>query len=321
MKSLILLKGVQVENANAIAGHTYGFPALTHFLGYTHALSRALQSRLGLTLGGCAIVCHDHQVQSHQPGGWGDHVFALTRNPLTKEGNTAAFIEEGRMQLNVSLVIACDFNEYDLDQTAESKEEAINLFCDSVRELALMRKLAGGTITGLQSVQFHVLPEQFDERSIWMKKFMRRLLPGFLLQDATEQLREHFSTLKKTDENTELLDAWLEFMSYKQISVEKPSTKSGDNTTNVVWERVPSPGAGWCVPLALGYRAISALYKPGEVARTRDQTTPFRFAELAYGLGRWVSPHRFESIEPFIWRYHHENEWYLCQQIQNSITN
>jgi CRISPR-associated protein Csy2 len=40
MSSLILLRRVRVENANAIAGLTYGFPAITHFLGFSHALSR-----------------------------------------------------------------------------------------------------------------------------------------------------------------------------------------------------------------------------------------------------------------------------------------
>ncbi|HHH1607741.1 TPA: type I-F CRISPR-associated protein Csy2, partial [Yersinia enterocolitica] len=39
MSYLIVLRHVQVENANAISGLTYGFPAMTHFLGYTHALS------------------------------------------------------------------------------------------------------------------------------------------------------------------------------------------------------------------------------------------------------------------------------------------
>jgi CRISPR-associated protein Csy2 len=34
MSSLILLRRMKVENANAIAGLTYGFPAITHFLGF-----------------------------------------------------------------------------------------------------------------------------------------------------------------------------------------------------------------------------------------------------------------------------------------------
>jgi CRISPR-associated protein Csy2 len=55
MSSLILLRRVRVENANAIAGLTYGFPAITHFLGFSHALSRRLTETHGLRIDGCAV--------------------------------------------------------------------------------------------------------------------------------------------------------------------------------------------------------------------------------------------------------------------------
>ena len=72
MKSLLLLRQVEVENANAINGLTYGFPAISHFLGFTHALSRKLDAAHGLTLGGCAVICHQHQLQAYQPDDHGD---------------------------------------------------------------------------------------------------------------------------------------------------------------------------------------------------------------------------------------------------------
>src|SRR5687767_14223913 len=103
MKALLTIRNICVDNANAIAGLTYGFPAVSHFLGFTHALSRKLTRKLGVALGGCAVVCHSHKVQAYQPSGWGDYVFALTRNPLTKEGDTAPFNEEGRMHMEVTL--------------------------------------------------------------------------------------------------------------------------------------------------------------------------------------------------------------------------
>ena len=41
----LLLKRIHIENANAISSPiTYGFPAITGFLGAVHALSRRLQS-------------------------------------------------------------------------------------------------------------------------------------------------------------------------------------------------------------------------------------------------------------------------------------
>ncbi len=45
MKGLLLLDRIEVQNANAAAGMTWGFPALTQFLGFTHALSRWQQAK------------------------------------------------------------------------------------------------------------------------------------------------------------------------------------------------------------------------------------------------------------------------------------
>ena len=42
MKQYILLDRLKVQNANAISGFTWGFPSITHFLGFTHNLQRKL---------------------------------------------------------------------------------------------------------------------------------------------------------------------------------------------------------------------------------------------------------------------------------------
>jgi CRISPR-associated protein Csy2 len=36
MNQYILIERIKVQNANAIAGFTWGFPAITHFLGFVH---------------------------------------------------------------------------------------------------------------------------------------------------------------------------------------------------------------------------------------------------------------------------------------------
>ncbi len=104
MSYLLLLPHIRIENANAVAGLTWGFPAITHFLGYVHALSRRV-SEFGVSFTGCAVINHEHHIQAYSSGR--DYQFALTRNPLTKEGKTAAFNEEGRMHLTVSLLVEC----------------------------------------------------------------------------------------------------------------------------------------------------------------------------------------------------------------------
>lgn len=95
MSYLIVLPHVQVENANAISGLTYGFPAITHFLGFTHALSRQVQQSHGLQFTGCGVVCHRQQIQAYQASERGDHYFALTRIPLTKKRKLHLSMKKG----------------------------------------------------------------------------------------------------------------------------------------------------------------------------------------------------------------------------------
>ena len=62
-----------------------------------HALERRLNA-MGkrLRFGGVGIVCHQFDPQVFQPPGRRTQVFCLTRNPVDKDGNTSAIVEEGR---------------------------------------------------------------------------------------------------------------------------------------------------------------------------------------------------------------------------------
>lgn len=314
MKSLLLLRNIKVENAIAIAGLTYGFPPITAFLGFVHALSRKLKQEQGLALGGVAVICHDHQVHAHRPGERGDYVFALTRNPLTKEGKTPAFVEEGRMSLVVSLLIECDFTIEDVDYGTGSNDEDLEKLLQFVETKVLTQRLAGGTIVDVDTVRFEQLEDDNDKRRQQVRRVLFRSLPGFALVDRSSLLEEHFKQIQATNPNAELMDAWLDYSALKREAVavahpdEQPTAEH-----KAEWKYVPKPSAGWLVPIAVGYKAISPLYQNSEVERTRDGETPFRFAELAYGLGQWLSPHRIENIEDLLWRYQPDDEWYLCK--------
>lgn len=50
MSYLLLLPHIRIENANAVSGLTWGFPSMTHFLGYVHALSRKVVDEFGVVL-------------------------------------------------------------------------------------------------------------------------------------------------------------------------------------------------------------------------------------------------------------------------------
>ena len=307
MDALLILRNIRVENANAVAGLTWGFPAISNFLGFVHALSRRLPADLGLQLEGCGVICHNQQIQSYQPRGWGDHVFALTRNPLTREEKSPAFNEEGRMHMTVSLLIPV-VGMLEADSDPKELEKMIE-------QLALSQRLAGGTIISIKSVEYREPPEDAEGLQKFERQQLRKLLPGFALVQRSNLLAEHMQQCLEQDTKAEPLDAWLAFSAIK-FRAERPEGDA-DEQTPAEWHYVPKPGGGWLVPMATGYRGISELYDPGTVARSRDSTTLFRFVESVYSVGEWLSPHRVAKLNDLIWRYCAEAEsgWYLCRNL------
>lgn len=323
MKSLITLSHLKVENANAIAGLTYGFPAITNFLGFTHALSRKLKISHNVSLGGCAVICHQQQIQLQKTSNWGDSIFCLTRNPLTKESKTAGFNEEGRMHMTISLLIECDFDELDLDDSSS----VVSDFENHIKQQLLQQRLAGGTIIDVNKVEFKAVPEDSKDLQNFTRREMFKLLPGFVLVERRELLAEHVKKCKEKNPAAEMLDAWLDFATLKyQASAKLEKNEALSEKTKSDWERIPKPGKGWLVPITTGYCAISELYDSEQVAQTRDQGTPFRFVEAAYSVGQWLSPHHIKELSHIFWRYDAQPEegWYLCKnnyKHESKLTN
>jgi len=302
MEAIIVIRNIAVENANAIAGQTWGFPTISNFLGYTHALQRRLpkKSKLDiadLKLGGCGVICHQHESHAYQAAGYSEYIFSLTRNPLTKEAKSPSFVEEGRMNMTVSLVIAID------EFPALNEELEIPQLEQEIKQLALSQRLAGGTITSISSVKIKVVPDGTSAQEKQANYWLRTLLPGFALVSRTDLLTEQ-TELFSESENPEL-NAWLD-----------ASTLHIDADKKVK----PKSYSGWIKPIPVGYKAISPLYSAGEVSRSRDNETPVCFVETIYSLGEWVSPHRIKRFEDLMWSYATEssNAHYLCNNFYQS---
>lgn len=309
MSSYITLSNIQVQSANCVAGITYGFPAITSFLGFVRALSRKLQKSHGITLDGCAVIAHQHQLLTYKTDKFSDSYFSQTKNPASGQyqqkniGTTPPVIEEGKMHFTSSLLIECqgfsgtDDDKYNLEQY--------------IKNLCLTHRLAGGVITDI----IEVIYENIQNESAF-HTCRRRLLPGFILMDQSHYLTEHLSTLQKENSNAEMLDAWLDFCAVKyQAEAQLEEGGMLSNKTKAVWKKIKNPDKGFLVPITTGYQAISDLYLPDVVKNTRDNETSFCFTEAIYGIGEWLSPHRLKNLECSIWRYYHEDErYYLCKQ-------
>lgn len=302
MSQYLLLKKIDVQNANTIAGLTYGFPAITNFLGFAHALSRKLSTELPISLGGVTVVSHKHDVHARQPKGWGDYVFALTRNPLTQKGDTAPINEEGRMFMQVSLLIEMNGIVAGDKLTTQSLMNKVTHWVPTMR-------LAGGQILNVE--HYELLNSEDEQRNA-----LRRLMPGFVLIDRHEYLKEHFVALQKINEDYSLMDAWCDFAALKYSAKplnEDVPLEDDEKKQKATWEYQPKPHSGYLVPISTGYCAISKKFEAGEVANVRDATVPVVFAETAYSVGEWMSIHRIQNVHQGIWRYQADHPWYIAK--------
>jgi CRISPR-associated protein Csy2 len=283
---VLVLPRLRVQNANAMAGPlSWGFPAPTAFTGFAHALQRHLSEQLPLGFGGVGIVCHGFEAQTSQPAGKRTHVFCLTRNPVGKDGSAPSLVEEGRVHLDVTLLLPVRdkiSDDYDGQQLAAKA-------LDIVQGM----RLAGGSILALRRNKAQTwwgLAENFNDQRLIYQKLRRRLLPGFALVPRGDLLQKHLADMQ-TKAPANALDALLDLC---RINIE-PGPALPDEPDKAEWQ-IGKRRPGWLVPLPVGYAGISELYQPGEVANARDGETPFRFVEALYSLGEWVSPHRIESL-------------------------
>lgn len=313
MSQYIVLKNIRVQNANAVAGFTWGYPAITHFLGFTHALSRKLKSEYQIWLTGCGVVSHDYQIHVYQP--YRDFEFIQQKCPAKgKKPVNPPIVEEGKMNLTVSLLISVD-NDFGFSGSDADRSH----FENYVKTLCYQHKLAGGTILDIQSVSLY---SDGDNQNDTLNKVKRDLMPGFVLMDRSRYLEEHFTLMQKDNKDAELLDAWLDFSAIKYEAV--PILKEGEEitkNTKAEWEIQPRPFNGWLVPIMTGYKAISVVYEAGEVENVRDPIVPACFVESVHSIGEWLGAYRLKQLSDCIWQYTYDDGWYLCQQVDISQTN
>lgn len=313
MSQYIVLNRISIQNANCIAGFTWGFPAITHFLGFTHALHRKLEEDFSIGLSGCAVICHDYQVHGYRPKPYSDFQFIQSKNPPYlrhhKKESNPPIIEEGKMNLTISLVL-------ELDRELVGTTGFTNSFKEKLVEQCLKNKLAGGVVLFTTSDDVSILSSSTEDDKKKMNHQIKRLLmPGFVLMDRSDALAKHYDTLITKNGDTELLDAWLDFSALKYKATPLPESKNEkiDKNTKAKWELL-EPATGWMVPIMTGYKAISIVYPPREVENARDSEVPVCFVEAVHSIGEWKGVHRLKDISEAIWRYDVENEWYLCKQ-------
>lgn len=291
---LLVLPHLHVQNANAISSPlTHGFPSMTAFLGLMWALERKTRKRgLPLAFKAVGVICHDHHEQTSD-GGF-IKTFRLTRNPIGKDGSTAAIVEEGRTHLDVSFAFALRAPEWSLE--AQVRDLA------TVAELIAGMRIAGGTLNppGDPRSRRHApwitdFTGTADDQTQAFRKLRARLLPGWALVARDDLLNARLAALQRDQPDTSRLDAWL------SLARTDWHYQSGADGGAGKWISNRPKGSGWIVPIPVGYGALGALHPAGSVANARDATTPFRFVESLYSVGEWIGPHHLANPQELLW--------------------
>ncbi|MBN8893655.1 MAG: type I-F CRISPR-associated protein Csy2 [Rhodanobacter sp.] len=302
---LLVLPHLKVHNANAVSSPlTHGFPSITAFLGLMWALERKTRAAgLDLEFGAVGVVCHDRQEQTTE-GGFVKS-FRLTRNPIQrdierklidKDGRAAmpAIVEEGRIHLDLSMVLAVNAGAWDRDAQQHDLETILDL-------LQGMR-IAGGTLLpATQAAASRHRPwlanftGDSDDQAREFRKLRARLLPGSALVARDDLIDSRLDELRKQSPQATRLDAWL---SLSRINWHYDAKA---NEGNGGWQNDRKKGSGWVVPIPVGYGALGELHDAGTVAHARDATTPFRFVESLYSMGEWIGPHRLHAPQDLLW--------------------
>ncbi|MCK9510310.1 MAG: type I-F CRISPR-associated protein Csy2 [Pigmentiphaga sp.] len=297
-QGLLILPYLRIQNANAISSPmTHGFPSLTAFLGLMWALDRKLAAAgIPLVPEKIGVICHGYEEQVND--GY-VRTFRLTRNPVDKDGSTAAIVEEGRIHLDITLVFQVDGGDAASENHLlfQESDERRREVAWQVRDIVGSMRVAGGTVLppGKRAQpQILAWPDTPEEQAKEFRKLRRRWLPGFALVSRDDLLQRHWQTLREREPASTVLDAWLDLSRFNYRS-------ERDEQGKVEWKHDRPAGGGWIVPIPAGYAALSPLYEGGKVANARDGKTPFRFVEGVYSIGQWISPHRLRQVQDLFW--------------------
>lgn len=297
---LLIVPRVRVQNANAISSPmTWGFPAMSAFIGLMQALERKLDGRLPLLFDSVGVICHHHDAQVTD--GY-QRAFRLTRNPVNERGETAAIVEEGRIHLDITLIFGVSgYSEDGQPNPVQDDRPQRQQIAREIANLLGSMRIAGGSVFLDPQHQPLLVPlVQGEKRSKQFQRLRRRWMPGFALVSRDDLLNAHLQRLQAENPDADLLDAWLD-LSRLNLRAQETRPASESQPAKVEWRAQRVVPNGWLVPIPVGYGALGPLQPAGSVASARDGHTPLRFVESLYSIGQWLSPHRLRDVDDLLW--------------------
>lgn len=302
----IVFDRVRILGANAVSSPlTYGFPSIGGFLGAIHALQRSLPEDCPLRLGGVMIANHECSPHLFRSSKYSDATFIQTRNPIKENGKTAPIIEEGKVDLLVSLVVEVLTGEQII------YPNQMKTYTQILQDKLFERRIAGGSILEIGEVKWFSADKK--------ESVLATLLPAYVLLNADDIFLEiiedesfnHAMQQVYPNHQPTHLDVVLATAQFFNIPLhDEEKNQTTWSSYNI------RHGRGWLVPLHRGYQAISPLYEAGQMSHTRNPEYPAQYVEAIYGLGQWVFPNKLNGsdLDRYFWHYHHFEQLFLFSQ-------
>ena len=293
----LLIREIQIHDANARSSPiTVGFPAMTSWVGFMHALERNIHRNPELQDIGMkelAVSCHKFHLKAYRAAD-GEWLVSSTKNPATnhkKLEQNPTRTPEPRAELSVSLLI-------NLGRPLPKEERGALLWAVE-RNLHRMR-IAGGDILGFHPFLYpgengkKMDPNpsgllDLSEEDASIRKGLHSLMSGFVLVERRDIL------LGCKDSLDAMLDALSIHHTFQEASASWETSREHD---------------GWIVPIAVGFKGLTPI---GKVRNQRDPDTPHRFTEPVLTMGEFKMPYHFSTLSEIMWHYQYKNgNLYLC---------
>ncbi len=279
----LILPHIKIHNANALSSpFTIGFPAMSAWLGVVHLMQRRVSQEFdNIEFSSVGVV--SHKANLHIFRDKGDYVSSIigTSNPLDKDGKRPSFIEEPRIDLEVSLVVEIK------ESLSSNKSNRLATYIKDIMNSGL--KVASGDILSFKTPKIKPIKSPKD--------LIKYVGIGYALIQRRDLM------LEQMREGKDALEALVDLTAvhYKcEMENEKALWQSSRKSD------------GWIVPISIGFMGISEL---GKAKNQRDKETLHRFAESVVTIGEFRMPHRLDTLDDMMWEYRYDakKSLYLCE--------
>lgn len=264
-RKFLYISKLKIQDANAFSSpYTAGFPAMTAWMGFVHAIQFKLKAKQypELLLKNLALSCYSFDLKT-QHGPYLEKMIRHKRTPLVgKNADNPSIVPEINCNITVSMLI---------EVTGISEEQETD-FTSDVITFIRCNKIASGDAVTFDHVKIVTLDEDRPSQIINL------LMPGYVIIERSDIIERNG------------LDPLQAILDESSVWITKGE---GSGTS---WQR---NNPGWLVPIPIGYKELAS---PQNIPGQRDKNVNHCFAETVLTLAEFKMAYHFDNIDDILWK-------------------